>query len=94
MRTVLSLQLSISILASAEEVNFRRDKPGTVPKGWVVAMTHEGLRSGRSSKIRPLHRHPAFSPKPPTTKPRGAPRHLRGYLVRRLAILGVGFSPL
>jgi hypothetical protein len=34
--------LSIAFLASAAEVNFRRDKPGTVPKDWVVAMTHEG----------------------------------------------------
>lgn len=42
MRTVLSLLLSIAFLASAAEVNFRRDKPGTVPKGWVVDMTHEG----------------------------------------------------
>lgn len=42
MRTVLSLLLFIALLASAAEVNFRRDKPGTVPKDWVVAMTHEG----------------------------------------------------
>lgn len=42
MRTVLSLLLSIALLAPAAEVNFRRDKPGTVPKDWVVAMTHEG----------------------------------------------------
>lgn len=42
MRTVLSLLLSIGLLAPAAEVNFRRDKPGTVPKDWVVAMTHEG----------------------------------------------------
>lgn len=39
---ILSLLLSMALLASAAEVNFRRDKPGTVPKGWVVAMTHEG----------------------------------------------------
>ena len=42
MRTVLSLLLSIALLAPAAEVSFRRDKPGTVPKDWVVAMTHEG----------------------------------------------------
>jgi len=42
MRTVLSLLLSIAFLTFAAEVNFRRDKPGTVPRGWVVAMTHEG----------------------------------------------------
>lgn len=42
MRTLLSFLLSIALLASAAEVSFRRDKPGTVPKDWVVAMTHEG----------------------------------------------------
>jgi hypothetical protein len=42
MPTVLSLLLAVAFLASAAELNFNRDKPGAVPKNWVVAMTHEG----------------------------------------------------
>jgi hypothetical protein len=32
----------VALLGSAAEIDFHRDKPGTVPKDWVVAMTHEG----------------------------------------------------
>jgi hypothetical protein len=36
------LLLWIAAALPAAELNFRRDKPGSVPKYWVVAMTHEG----------------------------------------------------
>ncbi|MCL4794041.1 MAG: hypothetical protein KJZ84_05735 [Bryobacteraceae bacterium] len=41
MRRLLLLSL-VALLGSAAEIDFRREKPGTVPKDWVVAMTHEG----------------------------------------------------
>jgi hypothetical protein len=41
MKKALLLLWIVAALPAAE-LNFRRDKPGTVPKDWVVAMTHQG----------------------------------------------------
>lgn len=42
MRHRLSIFLIAASLGSAAEIGFHRDKPGTVPKDWTVAMTHDG----------------------------------------------------
>jgi hypothetical protein len=41
MRTEFLL-VFLAATMSAEELDFHRDKPGSVPKDWSVAMTHEG----------------------------------------------------
>jgi hypothetical protein len=41
MRTEFLL-VFLAATMSAEDLDFHRDKPGSVPKDWIVAMTHDG----------------------------------------------------